>query len=149
MADDVDWQLQEKVVALLERHIANSASVRRNVHLPVLKSASGRTRQCDVVVVEGKEPRTTISIVEVQKRQSKPDINEFNGWVEKMREVGAQHLICVSSADFPKSIHEKSDEIGPTVRLLTLRQLEQGQWPIPPTICSDELEVVDVSVANV
>ena len=107
-----------------------------------MKSASGRTRQCDVVIVEGDDPRKTISIVEVQKRQSKPEINEFNSWVEKMREVGSQHLICVSRAGFPRSIEERADEIGPTVRLLTLRQLEQQEWPIPTVFCTQELEVV-------
>lgn len=142
MADHADWQLEEKVVALLEGHITSSASVKRNVDLPVLKSTSGRTRQCDVVIVEGNDPRKTISIVEVQKRQSKPEINEFNGWVEKMREVGAQHLICVSSAGFPRSIEEKADEIGPSIRLLTLKELEQRKWPIPSAICTNELEVI-------
>jgi hypothetical protein len=94
------------------------------------------------VIEEGTEPRQTISIVEVQKRGSKPEINDFNGWIVKMRDVGAQHLICVSALGFPVSIEEKADQIGPTVRLLTLKQIEEDNWPIPPSFCSGTLEVV-------
>jgi hypothetical protein len=139
---DAQWITLEKIVAIIERHIAPNARVRRNVWLPVLGSRSGRTRKCDVVIEEGAEPRKTLSIVEAQKRKDKPEIGEFNDWVEKMREVGAQHLICVSKRGFPQSIEEKADQIGPTVRLLTLKQLEQGEWPLPPTTFSDTLNVV-------
>lgn len=142
MDSDPDWEFREKVITIIERHLSHSAVVRRNVYLPVLNSESGRTRQCDIVIEEGLEPRKTISIVEVQKRGSKPKINEFNGWVEKMREVGAQYLICVSEAGFPKSIKEKADQIGPTVRLMTYNQLEKEIWPIPPTAFSEILDVV-------
>lgn len=142
MTDELDWKTREKVVTIIERHLAPSAKIRRDVHLPVLSSKSGRTRQCDIVIEEGTEPRQTISIVEIQNRVSKPEINEFNGWIEKMREVGAQHLICVSDLGFPTSIEEKADLIGPTIRLLTLKQIEEGNWPIPPAFCSGTLEVV-------
>lgn len=37
--------------------------------MPVLGSKSGRTRQCDVVVKEGDEPRITRTLVEVQTRR--------------------------------------------------------------------------------
>lgn len=137
-----DWALQEKIVTLLERHISSGATVRRNVHLPVLGSINKRKRQCDVVIVSGAKPRETISIVEVQKRQSKPDINTFNGWVEKMREVGAQHLICVSQTGFPDSVEEKANQIGPTIRLITLKQLTEKRWPLESAFCSPLLDVV-------
>lgn len=137
-----DWEVAEQVVTMIERHLSPNAKVKRNQHLPVLGSASKRTRQCDVVVTSGIAPRQTISIVEVQKRQSRPSINEFNGWVEKMREVGAQHLICVSQMGFPSSIEEKADQHGPTIRLVTLQQLAQENWPLESVCCSPELEVV-------
>lgn len=136
------WITLEKLATIVERHIEPNARVRRNVTLPVLGSSSGRTRQCDIVIEAGKKPRVTTSIVEAQKRKDKPEIGEFDGWIEKMREVGAQHLICVSKTGYPKSIEEKADQIGPTVRLLTLKQLEQGNWPLPPTVFSDFLLMV-------
>jgi hypothetical protein len=142
MNDESDWKLHEKVVAILERHLAPSAKVSRDVDLPVIKSSLGRTRQCDIVIIEGHEPRMTLSIVEVQKRQSKVDINTFNGWLEKLREVGAQHLICVSEAGYPSSVLEKADEIGPTVRLLTLTTLETLKHETLSSIFSTELELV-------
>ena len=135
------WKTREKVVTIIERHLGQSAKIRRDVHLPVLGSKGGRTRQCDIVIEEGKMPRQTISIVEVQKRGKKPEINDFDGWCKKMRDVGAQHLICVSERGFPKSIQEEADKIGPTVRLITLQQLEES-WPIPAAFCSETLEVV-------
>jgi len=142
MTNKAAWKTQEKVVTIIERHLGQGAKVRRNVHLPVLSSHNRRTRQCDIVIEEGTEPRQTISIVEVQKRASKPEINEFNGWIEKMSAVGAQDLICVSELGFPSSIEEKADQIGPTVRLLTLKKIEKDSWPIPPTSFSRTLDVV-------
>lgn len=142
MTNEPAWETQEKVVTIIERHLGPEAKVRRNVRLPVLNSKSGQTRQCDIVIEKGTEPRKTISIVEVQKRNSKPKIAEFDGWYQKMRDVGAQHLICVSELGFPSTIKEKADQKGPTVRLLTLKKLEENSWPIPSTSFSRTLEVV-------
>jgi hypothetical protein len=137
------WNIQEKVVAIIEQYLDESAVVRQNYHLPVLGSQSGRTRQCDVVIWQGQEPRQTITIVEVQKRQSKPDITTFSGWLDKKTEVGAQHLICVSEIGFPGSIIEKAQNIGPSVRLMTLRNLKNDGWPFPSTMFNTEVYIVD------
>jgi hypothetical protein len=142
MNSDESWEYFEKVVSILEGQICAGASVKRNVHLPVIGSASQRTRQCDVVIEEGPEPRKTISIVEVQKRATKPSINDFNGWVEKLKEVGAQHLICVSEVGFPESIEEKAILLGPTVRLITLQNDWGNTWPLPKSSIHNKLEVV-------
>ena len=95
-----------------------------------------------IVIVEGKDPRQTISIVEVQKRNSKTDINTFDGWLQKMKDVGAQHLFCVSEKGFPGSIKEKAEVIGPTVRLLTLKQIEEENWPISYASFSGNFRIV-------
>lgn len=119
-----DWKKKEELVKVIEKVISPSSRVERNIMLPNLKSKSGAKRQCDVVIRTGKPPRETISIVEVQKRGAKVDINTFGGWCVKMRDVGAQHLICVSEKGFPKSVKEEALLMGPTVRLLTLSQLD-------------------------
>jgi len=136
------WKIKEKVVAIIESYIDKEARVSHDLNLPVIGSPSNRKRQCDVVIVQGKEPRTTMSIIEVQKRKSKPNINDFNGWLEKKEEVGAQHLICVSEKGFSNSIKEKADLVGPSVRLLTLKELEQKHWPIPPSTFLTEFKKV-------
>ncbi|RAJ00478.1 hypothetical protein LX64_04184 [Chitinophaga skermanii] len=116
-----DWKEAEYFVTQIEQAYAPDAVVKHNVMLPVI--GEQRYRQCDVVIYIGKEPRATIFIVEVQKRGSKPDINTFNGWVEKMNEVGANGLICVSHVGFPESITSKVlNKIGPKVKLVTLRE---------------------------
>ena len=142
MTNDPTWKLKEKIVAIIERHLEHDAIVERDKQLPVLTSKSDRTRQCDVVITEGNKPRQTISIIEVQNRSSKPSINDFEGWITKMRQVGAQHLICVSEKGFPSSIEERADELGPTIRLLTLKQLEEHSTPFPTGFYSQDLQVV-------
>jgi hypothetical protein len=118
----------EEVAALLENSITPFAKVEHNVRLPVI--GKSRRRQCDVVITSGEQPRQTVTIVEVQKRQRKPDINTFHGWHRKMEEVGAQHLICVSMLGYPKSIIEEvATTYGPTVRLLTLAQIRETRVP--------------------
>ena len=124
----------ERVVAALERALAPSGS--RVVHdQELLELDTGATRQCDVVIYSGKPPRETISIVEVQRRGRKPDLDKFRGWCSKRDKVGAQHLICVSVAGFSRTIIEDAKRQGPSVRLLTLRQLEEKDWPIQLPLC--------------
>ena len=143
MAKKNTGKLREKVVTILERHLEQNARVCCDRKLPVLKKPS-RKRQIDVLIETGEERRKTISIVETQDRIDKPDQSEFDGWLVKMREVGAQHLICVTSAGYPQSIIDKAKEEGPTVRLYTLKQLEEGGEDIfPPTfIMNTSMQIV-------
>lgn len=124
-----DGKELEHLVSLIEKSISPDSVVEHDVKLPVIGSESGRTRQCDVVIRSGQMPRETITIVEVQDRTCKPDINTFGGWLEKLEEVGAQHLICVSRHEFPTSIKERAAKKGGTVRLITLKALNAENIP--------------------
>jgi len=122
------WKTVEKVVALLEKSLAPEARVRHNVKLPCL--TTGYKEQCDVVIEMGQEPRVTRTIVEVQKRNERVKPNDFRGWCQKLRDVGANRLICVSARPFPRSIKDKvAKELGPTVLLVRLEALEAKRWP--------------------
>jgi hypothetical protein len=128
LSDIPRWKLIERVVAGLEACLAPDSRVEHNVKLPVLGRPDREPRQCDVLVRQGTPPRETITIVEVQARNSRPEIGDLAAWVDKMREVGAQHLMCVSEAGFPASIvGDAANKYGPTVRLMTLQQLERLQ----------------------
>ena len=136
-------KLKEKVVTILERHIDDSARVSCDVLLPVIAHPEMEPRQIDVLIKTGTPARPTITIVEVQDRKSKPSRGEFDGWLEKMKEVGAQHLMCVTRVGYPKTIVTKATKIGPSVRLFTLQQLERAEdHVLPPTIMSSNLDVV-------
>jgi hypothetical protein len=119
------WRMLERVVSLLERTLDPAATVEHDVRLPDLLTP-GVERQCDVVVTTGPPNRRTRTIVEVQRRGRVVDISHFDAWVAKMRAVGAQHLICVSALGFPVSVKAKALQSGPSVRLVTLKELEQG-----------------------
>ncbi len=97
------WEMMEEVVSILEKSISPDSRVERNVLLFDLSGSSVK-RQCDIVIRSGTPPRETISIVEVQDRSKRFDVTFFDGLCTKMRKVGAQHLICVSRQEFPKSI---------------------------------------------
>lgn len=118
------WLDYEKVVAILEKILTPMAKVEHNILLTVLSRK--RKRQCDVVITFQDK---SFAIVEVQKRRDKkPDINTFHGWCKKREEVGAKQLICVSALGYPKSIIEDVNlEYGPTVKLLTLSELEKAK----------------------
>ena len=147
-----NWKLTEKVVELIEQTIAPSARVLLDVKLPDLTSNEGATRQCDVVIKNGTPPRETISIVEVQDRNKKVDLTTFDGWCQKMRDVGAQHLICVSKAGFPNSVIAKARRIGPTVRLILFSQLKTGKWPFDffsNTVANHRRELTKITYTKV
>lgn len=136
--EEPKWRLTERLAAILEKALTPSAHVRHNIRLPVLGRPEREPRQCDIVIVSGQEPRQTISIVEVQDRSRRPDLTIFHGWITKMQEVGAQHLICVSALGYPESIiNDVAQRFGPTVRLMTLKELEEGDIPplvLPPVV---------------
>jgi hypothetical protein len=141
------WIEKESIVAIIEKCICPAARVQHNVHMPVHSSTSGRTRQCDVVIRQGKVPRETITIVEVQDRSGKVEVNDYGGWVDKMREVGAQHLICVSKKGFPQSVKEKAKQSGGTVRLIEFREISKTDWPnenIARTVSNPTIEILDI-----
>ncbi|HEV3192200.1 MAG TPA: hypothetical protein VGY54_16925, partial [Polyangiaceae bacterium] len=118
------WRMVERVAALIEKIIDPTATVEHDVRLPDLETP-GHKRQCDVVVTTGPQHRRTRTIVEVQKRDHKVKVLDFDGWIAKMRAVGAQHLICVSAAGYPASVIARAAKHGPTVRLATLRELRE------------------------
>jgi hypothetical protein len=82
------------------------------------------------VIRNGSPPRETLTIVEVQDRNSKVDINTFRGWLGKIEDVGAQHLICVSRKDFASSIKEKAGQSGSKIFLVTLKDLSPERIPM-------------------
>ncbi|MFH6598639.1 hypothetical protein ACEVAQ_07945 [Ectopseudomonas khazarica] len=120
----------EKIVEIIERSISPGAKIEHNVFLPILTSAEGHTAQCDIVIRNGNPPRETLTLIEVQDRNSKVDINTFRGWLGKIEDVGAQHLICVSRKDFPSSIKEKVSQSGSKIFLITLTELPPERIPL-------------------
>ena len=120
----------EKIVEIIERSISPSAKIEQNVFLPILTSVEGHTAQCDIVIRNGNPPRETLTLIEVQDRNSKVDINTFRGWLGKIEDVGAQHLICVSRKDFPSSIKEKASQSGSKIFLITLKELPPERIPL-------------------
>jgi hypothetical protein len=120
----------EKIVEIIERSISPTAKIEQNVFLPILTSVEGHTAQCDIVIRNGNPPRETLILVEVQDRNSKVDINTFRGWLGKIDDVGAQHLICVSRKEFPSSIKEKASQSGSKIFLVTLKELSPEQIPL-------------------
>lgn len=120
----------EKIVEIIERSISPTAKIEQNVFLPILTSVEGRTAQCDIVIRNGNPPRETLTLVEVQDRSSSIDINSFRGWLGKMEDVGAQHLICVSRKEFPSSIKEKASQFGSKIFLITLKELSPERIPL-------------------
>lgn len=119
------WKLHEKVVATIEKFICPDANVEHNKFLPVIGRSYRKARQCDIVITNKVGIRNFITIVEVQKRNKKPEITQFHGWIRKMEEVGAQHLICVSELGFPDSIiNEVKYNYGSNrVSLMSLKEL--------------------------
>ncbi len=128
--DKEKWRLTEELVVLIEKHISSDSIIEYDQKLTDLSGDSSGGRQCDVVIRTGKPPRETLTIVEVQDRGTPFNITTFDGLYDKMRKVGAQHLICVSRQEFPESIKKAALRHGPTIRLVTLKNIEAGDFPI-------------------
>lgn len=128
MADQPAWKSKESLVALLEGVLTKDARIQQDVHLPRVDIES--TRQCDVVVTTGEPPRQQITIVEVQDRKKKYSAESFDGHLAKLDQVGANHLIVVATSGFAKSVLQKAKRVGPKVRLMLLKELEGGLWPL-------------------
>lgn len=148
------WQEIEKIVTKLEQFLSNDAKVEHNKFLPVIGKPNRDPRQCDIVITFSNGARKSVTIVEVQSRKSKLDINTFHGWVKKMEEVGAQQLICVSEIGFPESI---IDEVKNTygenkITLMTLKEFdyvtEPKQFNMLSTMIQTKREIEIESIKN-
>jgi hypothetical protein len=78
----------ESLIELIERSVSVGSKVERDIRLPVVSSKTGRSAQCDLVIWSGDGARKTLSIVEVQDRNSRVKPNEFRGWLKKLEDVG-------------------------------------------------------------
>jgi hypothetical protein len=128
--EEKHWLSIEKLVHLIEKSLAPDSIVEHNKMMIDLTSTKNKKRQCDIVITTGITSRKTMTIIEVQNRKSRFNINQFQGLIQKMRDVGAQHLICVSTSGFSKTIVEKVQQLGETVRLVTLNKYEPETFPI-------------------
>lgn len=120
----------EKIVELIERSISPGSIIRQNVKLPVLTSQVGSVRQCDVVIESGPEFRRSMTIVEVQDRKSQVNIGAFNDWLQKLDDVGANCLICISRKEFPESVKEIARFHGQRVLLINLKEAMPDSLPL-------------------
>ncbi|HUM52139.1 MAG TPA: hypothetical protein PK431_10000 [Chitinophagales bacterium] len=114
----------EQIVHLIEKSISPDAIVLHDVQMPILNSQIGATRQCDIVIKSGIFPRETITIVEVQDRNRSVELNDFSGWITKIKDIGAQHLICVSNHEFSATIKEQAELLGNKIRLMKIDTLK-------------------------
>ena len=135
----------EEIVNLIEKSIKPNATLKRNVQLPVLSSNSGNKRECDIVMLEGNPPRQLMTIFEIQNRESSVSIKDFGDWQQKMKDVGANRLICVSKKKFPKSVVEKAKNEGHSILLVEIN--ENHPTDIPTHILSNfSMEFYDFSM---
>ena len=120
------WKFIERSVAVLERMLAPGSTV---VHDQILHElVSGLPRQCDAVVWYGVHPRRTLAaIVEVQDRNDKVGLQDFEAWCTKRESLGAQRLICMSCEGYTKDVEISAKSKGDVVSLMTL--CEQDQRP--------------------
>jgi len=125
-----DGKELEHLVQLIEKSISPDATVEHDVDMPILNSSIGATTQCDIVIRSGMPPRETVTLVEVQDRGSKVKPNDFRGWRQKLQEVGAQHLICVSRQEFPASIKEQASLSGSAIMLITIKEATPDTLPL-------------------
>ncbi|EOX4130681.1 hypothetical protein ACPF4J_003850, partial [Vibrio cholerae] len=137
----------EKIVESIERSISPFSSIRQNVMLPVLNSPTGRTRQCDVIIESGPEFRRNLTIVEVQDRKSQVNIATFNDWLQKLDDVGANSLICISRQEFPESIKEVARFQGNRVLLVNIK--EETPETLPLKFLSFYLSYENVSITDI
>lgn len=130
--DEPEWLHTERVVRLLEEAIERygvDARVEHDVKLP--DKVTGDLRQCDVVIRAKSAEGEILTIVEVQHRSRPVKILTFQGWCEKRRVLGADHLLCVAKKPYPDSIkRDVAMRRGPIVNLLRLDELEEDRWPI-------------------
>ena len=130
-----DGKYLEKIVALIEKSIDPSAVVEHDVDMPILTSKEGCTTQCDVVIWSGQKPRQFVTICEVQDRGSQMLPQDVRGFIEKMNEVGAQRVICISRKEFSKSNKERAAHSGGSLILITIKDATPETLPVDFNFC--------------
>ena len=143
-----DGKQFEFLIQLIEKTITPRAIVEHDVDMPVLSSRIGATTQCDIVIRSGIKPRQTITIVEVQDRSSRVKPNDFRGWKQKLEDVGAQHLLCISRQEFPASIKEQAALSGGSIMLVTLKDSNPESIPLDFVSLQYQYDYFDLTLVN-
>jgi hypothetical protein len=100
----------ERLVAAIERYLANHKSV-RVTHNVKLKTKKGTYRQIDILIEHCDQRFPIITIIECKDRQSKVEVGEVNAFKSLLESVGAHQGIMVSKAGFQKgAIIEATNE---------------------------------------
>lgn len=142
------WKFIERSVAVLEQILAPGSKVLHNqvLHEPL----SGLPRQCDAVVWYGESPRQTLAaIVEVQDRDSKVGLQDFESWCAKREKLGAQRLICVSCKGYTEDVETSANSMGNKVTLMTLCEKEERPQFLANTVFVSHMQVLHYRDAKV
>jgi hypothetical protein len=88
----------------------------------------GRLRQLDVGVIDSTSGENRVkALVEVQKRKSKVDLEDFGNWIYKRKTLQAQELIIVSEKGFTTSVVEHVKKLhSENVKLGILHEVDTG-----------------------
>jgi hypothetical protein len=143
MTNNEKGKYYEDIVYLIEKSINSNAHVEWNVELPILSSKIGATAQCDLIIKTGTKERETLTLAEIQNRGSRVEPNDFRGWIKKLEDVGAQHLICVSKNDFPESIKEQALLSGNKVKLIILKEIPDELIPFNVEFIHEEFTSIE------
>lgn len=137
----------EQIVALLEKQLDNSVEIELNKFLDDLENPPHK-RECDIVITERNRKRETVTIVEVQDRNSKVTIGDFSNFLMKKDAVGANRLIVVSRQPFHDSVVHKAMRKGPSVDLINVNSINEDNFNTGSIISHLHIEDKQVIVAN-
>jgi Restriction endonuclease len=115
----IKGKLVELIIATM--HESEGVNVQRNVYLPVLESATKRTREIDVLLTKPVEGNSTYVVFECKNYKDIIDVPKIDEFFGKLHDIGipTQQGIFVSVRGFTSGALERAQKAGITPLILT------------------------------
>jgi hypothetical protein len=115
-----------RLVAYLERAVADHTNVTIEIKKFVPDKVTGELREHDIVLTQRSPQRVTVTAIECRDRNRPVTVNQIEEFHTKCQDTGIDKRVIVSSTGFYNPARKKADRYG--IDCLTFAQVEDVDW---------------------
>ena len=130
MVKEKQGKALERLVASLEKALAENANMLVHASMRLPDRTTGKLREHDVVLELNERHHSLLIAIECRDRSRPIGVNQIEGFWAKCQDTGINQGVIVSTAGFYKTARTKADHLG--IRCLDIEEVETFDWLLAP-----------------
>jgi hypothetical protein len=122
----------EKLVASLEKALADAKNVSVESPMRLPDRTTGRLREHDVVLKINQGHHSVLIAIECRDRSRPITVNQVEGFWAKCQDTGIGQGIIVSATGFYNTARKKAEHLG--IRCIGIEEVDSFNWLLTPSI---------------